>query len=50
MIRYGFQTPVRLMTWPTAVEAISRPAISGMVSSPDTVGDSPRESCMYWLR
>ncbi len=38
------------MAWPVAIEDVSWPRISGMVSRPETVGEYPRAICMYWLR
>ncbi len=46
----AFQRPVRVMTWPETVDETNRPAIIGMVRTPDMVGDLPRASWKYWLK
>lgn len=46
----AFQRPVLVMTWPETVEEMNRPAIIGIVMTPDIVGDLPRASWKYWLK
>ncbi len=45
-----FHLPVLVMTWPETVEETNRPAIIGMVMTPDIVGDLSRASWKYWLK
>src|SRR5258707_8959680 len=45
-----FQRPVLVMKRPERVEETNRPAIIGIVMTPDIVGDLSRASWKYWLR
>lgn len=47
---HAFQRPVLVMTWPEIVEERNRPAIIGIVMTPDIVGDLSRASWKYWLK
>lgn len=49
-ISQAFQRPVRVMTCPETVEETNRPAIIGMVRTPDMVGDLSRAGWKYWLK
>ncbi len=46
----AFQRPVLVMICPETVEERKRPAIIGIVITPDIVGDLPRASWKYWLK
>ncbi len=46
----AFQRPVLVMIWPDSVDDRKRPAIIGMVMTPDIVGDLSRASWKYWLK
>src|SRR4051812_13013276 len=39
--------PVLLITWPTTIDATSRPPTSGSICSPDSVAEAPCTNCRY---
>ncbi len=47
---HAFHLPVLVITAPETVEETNRPAIIGMVMTPDIVGDMSRASWKYWLK